>query len=91
MAKSLKKPKRRQDLNHLAARIVAEATAQAPKTDPPEAGKDPAAVAQGAKGGKTGGQLRAASLTPEQRSEIAKKAATRWQKKDDYRPRPCPR
>ena len=38
-------------------------------------GKDPAAVALGRKGGKA----RAAKLTPEQRSEIAKKAAAaRW-------------
>ena len=38
-------------------------------------GKDPAAKALGAKGGKA----RAAKLTPEQRSEIARKAATaRW-------------
>ena len=38
-------------------------------------GKDPAAKALGAKGGKA----RAAKLTPEQRSEIARKAAAkRW-------------
>ena len=38
-------------------------------------GKDPAAKALGKKGGKA----RAAKLTPEQRSEIAKKAAAkRW-------------
>ena len=38
-------------------------------------GKDPAAKALGAKGGKA----RAAKLTPEKRSEIAKKAAAkRW-------------
>ena len=40
-------------------------------------GKDPAAVALGAKGGKA----RAAKLTPEQRSEIAHLAAeARWRK-----------
>lgn len=44
------------------------------------AGKDPAAVALGRKGGLKGGKARADKLTPEQRSEIAKKAAaTRWQ------------
>lgn len=43
----------------------------------PDDGKDPAAKAMGAKGGKA----RAAKLTPEQRSEIAKKAAAkRWSK-----------
>ena len=40
-------------------------------------GKDPAAKALGAKGGKA----RAAKLTPERRSEIARKAAAkRWAK-----------
>lgn len=42
-------------------------------------GKNPAAVALGRLGGKKGGKARAASLTPEQRSEIARKAAAaRW-------------
>jgi hypothetical protein len=42
-------------------------------------GKDPAAVALGRKGGLKGGKARADKLIPEQRSEIAKKAAaTRW-------------
>ena len=42
-------------------------------------GKDPAAKALGAKGGRA----RASGLTPEQRSAIARKAAeTRWKKKD---------
>jgi hypothetical protein len=42
-----------------------------------EDGKDPAAKALGSKGGKK----RAASMTPERRAEIAKKAAeSRWKK-----------
>jgi hypothetical protein len=42
-------------------------------------GKDPSAVALGRKGGLKGGKARAAKLTPERRSEIARKAATaRW-------------
>ena len=41
--------------------------------------KNPAAVALGRKGGKRGGPARAARLTPEQRSESARKAVqTRW-------------
>jgi hypothetical protein len=45
----------------------------------PDDGKDPAAVALGRKGGLKGGKARAAKLTPEQRSEIARKAAQeRW-------------
>ena len=45
--------------------------------------KNPAAVALGRLGGLKGGKARAKALTPQQRSEIAKKAATaRWSKKD---------
>jgi hypothetical protein len=43
MATPKKKPKVREDLNQLAARIVAEATGAKPKTPDPDAGKDPAA------------------------------------------------
>jgi hypothetical protein len=64
------------DLNRLAAAIVDQATGNAPD---PDAGKNPAAVALGRLGGAKGGAARAAKLTPEQRSEIAKKAAAaRW-------------
>ena len=39
---------------------------------------------QGKRGGKLGGKKRAESLTDEQRSAIAKKAAAaRWKKKDE--------
>lgn len=45
--------------------------------------KNPAAVALGRLGGRKGGPARAAKLTPEQRKEIAKKAAAaRWNKGD---------
>jgi hypothetical protein len=43
--------------------------------------KNPAAVALGRLGGKRGGPARAAKLTPEQRSESARRAANaRWRK-----------
>jgi hypothetical protein len=43
------------------------------------AGKDPAAVTLGRKGGLKGGKARAAKLTAEERSAIARKAAeSRW-------------
>ena len=46
-----------------------------------EAGNTPDAVALGRLGGQKGGKARAAKLTPEQRSEIARKAASaRWAK-----------
>ena len=66
------------DLNQLAKRILDEATGEAEKTPAPPV-KNAAAVALGKLGGMKGGAARAAKLTPEQRSEIAKKAATtRW-------------
>jgi hypothetical protein len=68
------------DLSQLAKRIVDEATGDEPKSEPPPV-KNEAAVALGKLGGKKGGAARAAALTPEQRSEIAKKAAaSRWKK-----------
>lgn len=70
--------KRPTDVNELARRIVDEATGEAPPFDPDE-GKDPAAVALGRKGGLKGGRARAERMTPEQRSEAARKAArVRW-------------
>ena len=66
------------DPNELAKRVVEEATGEAPPFDPDE-GKDPAAVALGRKGGLKGGKARAAKLTAEERSEAARRAATkRW-------------
>lgn len=66
------------DVNELAKQLVGEATGEIEPVDP-NAGKDPAAVALGRKGGLKGGKARAANMTPEQRSEAAKKAAAaRW-------------
>jgi hypothetical protein len=59
------------DVNRLAARIVKDATEGKPVETP--------AQVSGRKGGKKGGKARAERLTPEQRSEIAKRAArSRW-------------
>lgn len=70
--------KRPTDLNSLAASIVADSTDEN-KPETPEDTRDPAAVALGRKGGLKGGRARAAKLTPEQRSEIARRAAVaRW-------------
>lgn len=72
--------KRPTDVNELAAQIVDEATSDEPLPDP-DAGKDPAAVELGRKGGLKGGKARAAKMTPEQRSDAARKAArARWTK-----------
>lgn len=68
--------KRPTDLNKLAASIVEDTVDE---TKPEDTGKDPAAVALGRKGGLKGGKARAAKLSAEERSEIAKKAAkARW-------------
>jgi len=70
--------KRPRDLNQLAKRLVQESTGDAPP-DPLEPEKDPAAVALGRRGGLKGGRARADKLTPEQRSEAARRAAqARW-------------
>ncbi len=72
--------KRPTDVNERAFEIVGEATGEIEPTDPDE-GKDPAAVALGRKGGLRGGKARAANMTPEQRSQAARKAAqARWRK-----------
>lgn len=76
MPKRSSKPR---DLNKLAASIVEEATTDAPK--PAEPKRDPAAVALGRRGGLKGGPARAMKLTPEQRSDAARKAArARWER-----------
>lgn len=63
------------DLNTLASRIVKESTNPASQDD----GKDPEAVARGRKGGQKGGRVRAERMTPEERSEAARRAAqARW-------------
>jgi hypothetical protein len=62
----------KQDLNQLAAGIVAKSTGQ----------KNPAAVALGKLGGLKGGKARAAALSARQRKMIARKAAaSRWNKR----------
>jgi hypothetical protein len=67
-----KRSSKRQDINELASSIVKEATSEVKE-------KNPYAVALGRLGGKKGGRARAEKLTPEQRSEIARKAAkARW-------------
>ncbi len=70
------------DPNQLAKLIADMATGEAelePTPKGPE--KNPAAVALGKLGGAKGGKARAAKLSPQERSEIAKKAAaSRWGK-----------
>lgn len=72
--------KRPRDLNVLASKIVEIATEGEPAEEPSK--KNPNAVALGRLGGAKGGRARAEKLTPEQRKQIAQKAAkARWEKK----------
>jgi len=76
----MKNPKRPRDANQLAKSIVDLTTGETEEENP-DAGKDPAAVALGRKGGLKGGKARAAKMTKEERSEAARKAAkARWGK-----------
>ena len=69
-----KRSSKKQDINELAASVVAVATDETRE-------KNPYAVALGRLGGLKGGKARAKKLTAKQRTEIAKKAArTRWGK-----------
>jgi hypothetical protein len=73
--------KRPRDPNQLGKLIVDLATGEADESPTEDTGKDPAAVALGRKGGLKGGKARAERMTPEQRSEAAKRAArARWAK-----------
>ena len=80
-----RKPKRDHDFATIAYRVVQQATSE---EEPAQAEPEPtpeerhaAAVALGRLGGRKGGKARAKKLTPEQRSESARKAAeARWSK-----------
>jgi len=77
MPKRTSKEETPRDINILAARIVEGATTNLDD-------KNLAAVVLGRLGGKKGGKARAEKLTPEQRSDIARRAAqARWQKVAD--------
>lgn len=82
MPKRLSKGKNIRDINVLAAHIVEQATGEPiPKNTVEESAKNPAAVTLGRLGGLKSGKARMQKLTPEQRKEIAQKAAkARWNK-----------
>ena len=69
--------------NQIVKQVLDEVTIEEFKTESLPI-KNQAAVELGRLGGMKGGAARAAKLTPEQRSEIAKKAAQgRWKSKQD--------
>ncbi|MCX5999655.1 MAG: hypothetical protein NTU41_08735 [Chloroflexi bacterium] len=75
------KKKQDHDFTVNAFRVVQEATKEPEQPEVKPEGKNPHAVALGRLGGLKGGKSRANNLTPEQRKEIAKRAAqARWQR-----------
>ena len=76
-----KRSSKKGDINLIAKSIVDDTTNEELLNKATKEGKNPAAVLLGRLGGLKGGKARAASLSAEKRSEIAKKAAkTRWRK-----------
>lgn len=75
MPKRTGKKPRQPDVNQLARRVM-EHIERIAEEHP---GKNPAAVALGRKGGLKGGRARMDNLSPEERRNLAKKAAkARW-------------
>jgi len=78
--KTIKGKGKHLDFAQIAKAVVDAATDETPQVEP-EDKRNPHAVALGSLGGQKGGKARAEKLTPEQRKEIAKKAAqARWKK-----------
>ena len=78
----MQKRKMPRDPNQCAKAILDMVTGEAAAE--PEQQKDPERVARGKLGGSKGGTLRAQRLSPERRSEIARRAASaRWSHSQD--------
>ena len=68
------------DVNQMAANLIDAIAGDLPE-EPPQTGKNPAAVALGRLGGLKGGKARAAKLSKRERIAVARKAAlARWNK-----------
>lgn len=82
-SRASKHPKRPIDSNLLAKSVIEEIIGEKwDRTEPEERKKNPHAVALSKLGASKGGKARAESMTPQQRSRIAKKAAkARWKKR----------
>jgi hypothetical protein len=80
-AKRLPRPRDPVQLGKLIGDILTGQVEDRAPNRPEDPNKDQAAVALGRKGGLKGGRARAAKMAPEQRAEIARKAAkARWDK-----------
>jgi hypothetical protein len=76
-----KRPRRSRDPVQAAHQVYLEIIGEASPPPEPEREKSPAAVARGKRGGAAGGPARAARLSPQERTEIARIAAeARWKK-----------
>jgi len=70
-----------EDVNEAAFRVVRESTSEPIPITRVKRRKNPAAVALGRIGGKRSGKARMEKMTPEQRRQLASKAArARWHK-----------
>jgi hypothetical protein len=77
----LKRPRRSRDPVPAAHQVYLEIIGEAPRQVPEVPDDSPAALAK-RKGAGKGGKVRAAKLTPNERSEAARNAAlSRWHKK----------
>jgi general stress protein YciG len=80
-AKRLPRPRDPVELGKLIGDILTGQVEDRAANHPADPTKNQAAVELGRKGGLKGGAARAASMTPEKRAEIARKAAkARWGK-----------
>ena len=80
--KRLKRPRDPVQLGKLIGDILTGQVEDRAPDRPEDTAKDQAAVALGRKGGLKGGKARAAKMAPEQRADIARKAAkARWRTK----------
>ena len=85
MTPDLEKHRKKPDFMERARQIVEQATGEEPARE--ESDDDSPKVRRARKAGKAGGPARAKSLTPEQRSEIAKRAAkARWEREKSDSP-----
>ena len=81
MPKRIRKPKRPADVNQWAHALGNESTELEVPSVPTKAQISQIMSAMGKRGGKIGGKRRMQTMTPEQRSQIALKAAqSRWKK-----------
>jgi hypothetical protein len=76
--------RKNEDVNEAAFRVVRESTSGPIPITRAKRRKNPAAVALGRMGGKKSGKGRMEKLTPEQRRQLASKAArARWHKESE--------